>query len=244
MLERMLPDGKEQAGIYAQGFRILDAVSMFAFLFASLLLPMFSKMIKQKESIHNLTLFSFLLLIVPTIGISFSAYFYRVEIVELLYHQHVHSSSSILGVLMLGFIGVSVTYIFGTLLTASGNLRHLNIVAICGVVLNISLNLILIPKYYALGSAIASLITQWLTALAQIIIAKDLFNFKINLKRILLLIFFVVAVYFIARFSTSLDFNWIYKFFGVLVSTLILAFIFRLINLKILFDLLINGDEK
>ena len=46
MLERMLPDGKEQAGIYAQGFRILDAAAMFAFLYAGLLLPMFSRMIK------------------------------------------------------------------------------------------------------------------------------------------------------------------------------------------------------
>jgi len=244
MLERMLPNGKEQAGIYAQGFRILDAASMFAFLFASLLLPMFSRMLKQRESIHNLTLFSFLLLIVPTIGISLSAYFYRVEIMDLLYHQHVQSSSSILGILMLGFIGVSVTYIFGTLLTANGNLRMLNIVAICGVLINIGLNLILIPKYFALGSAVASLITQWITALAQLIIAKRIFKFKINLKRIFFLVFFVIGVYFTARFSTYIDFNWIYKFIGVLLSTLILAFVFRLINLKILFDLLIKGDDK
>jgi len=244
MLERMLPNGKEQAGIYAQGFRILDAASMFAFLFASLLLPMFSRMLKQKESIHNLTLFSFLLLIVPTIGISLSAYFYRVEIMDLLYHQHVQSSSSILGILMLGFIGVSVTYIFGTLLTANGNLRMLNIVAICGVLINIVLNLILIPKYYAFGSAVASLITQWITALAQLIIAKRIFGFNLNLKRIFLLVFFVFGVYCVARFSTYIDFNWIYKFIGVLLSTLILAFVFRLINLKILFDLLINGDDK
>jgi O-antigen/teichoic acid export membrane protein len=42
MLERMLDNGQEQAGIYAQSFRILDAASMIAFLFSGLLLPMFS----------------------------------------------------------------------------------------------------------------------------------------------------------------------------------------------------------
>ena len=244
MLERMLPDGKEQAGIYAQGFRILDAVTMFAFLFAGLLLPMFSRMIKQKESIHNLALFSFLLLIVPTIGISFAGYFYRIEIIDLLYHQHVQSSSSILGILMFCFIGISVTYIFGTLLTANGNFRELNIIAAGGVLVNIFLNLILIPRYYALGSAVASLVTQSLTAIVQLIIVKRIFKFNINLKKILLLIFFITGVYIISKLSVEINFNWIYKFIGVLVSTLILAFVFRLINLRILIDLLINGDEK
>ena len=32
MIERMLSDGAEQAGIYAQAFRLLDAVYLFAFL--------------------------------------------------------------------------------------------------------------------------------------------------------------------------------------------------------------------
>lgn len=244
MLERMLPNGKEQAGIYAQGFRILDAVTMFAFLFAGLLLPMFSRMIKQKESINNLALFSFLLLIVPTIGISFAGYFYRIEIIDLLYHQHVQYSSSILGILMLCFIGISVTYIFGTLLTANGSLRELIIIAAGGVLVNICLNLILIPRYYALGSAVASLVTQSLTAVAQLIIVKRIFKFNINLKKIFLLLFFVAGVYLISKLSVEINFNWIYKFIGVLISTLVLAFIFRLINLKLIFDLLINGDEK
>ena len=47
LLERLLPNGSQQAGIYAQAFRILDAAAMFALLFAGLLLPMFSKMIKK-----------------------------------------------------------------------------------------------------------------------------------------------------------------------------------------------------
>src|SRR5690554_1412086 len=52
MIERMLPNGKEQAGIYAQGFRLLDAVNMFAFLVAGILLPMFSRMISEKVIIQ------------------------------------------------------------------------------------------------------------------------------------------------------------------------------------------------
>ena len=49
MLERLLENGKEEAGIYAQSFRIFDAASQFSLLFAALLLPMFSRMIKLGE---------------------------------------------------------------------------------------------------------------------------------------------------------------------------------------------------
>ena len=59
LLDRLLTDGSLQAGIYAQAFRILDAASMFALLFAGLLLPIFSKMIKicAISGIITLTLF-------------------------------------------------------------------------------------------------------------------------------------------------------------------------------------------
>ncbi len=244
MLERMLPDGKEQAGIYAQGFRILDAAAMFAFLFAVLLLPIFSRMIKQKKPVNQLTLFSFLLLIVPVLGITFASYFYRTELIDLLYHQHVETSSSIFGILILCFIGISTSYIFGTLLTANGSLKELNIMATGGVIINIVLNLILIPKYYALGAAIASLITQSFTAIIQIVLAKRIFGFNINIKRITILILFITSIFVIAKLSLQVNLFWIYKFVGIIVFSLILAFVFRLINLRILFDLLINGDEK
>lgn len=244
MLERMLPDGKEQAGIYAHGYRILDAFTMFAFLYAGLLLPMFSRMIKQKESINQLTLFSFLLLFVPTLGLAFASYFYRFELIDLLYHQHVQSSSSILGVLMLCFIGISITYIFGTLLTANGSLRELNIIAAAGVIINVVLNLVLIPRYFAFGSAIASLITQSLIAVVQIIVAERIFRFRINLKRGVVLFLFVLGVFLVAKISVKIEFNWIYKYIGVLVFTLILAILFRLINLRFLYDLVKNGDDN
>src|ERR1019366_9241981 len=63
MLERMLPDGAKQVGIYAHGFRLLDAANMIGFLFAGLLLPIFSRMLKYKESVEALVKLSFLLLI-------------------------------------------------------------------------------------------------------------------------------------------------------------------------------------
>ena len=43
MIERLLINGNIEAGIYAAGYRLLDASNMIGFLFAGLLLPMFSQ---------------------------------------------------------------------------------------------------------------------------------------------------------------------------------------------------------
>ncbi len=242
MLERLLPNGKEQAGIYAQAYRILDAAAMFAFLFAGLLLPMFSRMIKHKESIDQLTFFSLLLLIVPVLAITFASFFYRGEIMDLLYHQHVASSSIIFGILILSYVGIAITYIFGTLLTANGNLKQLNLMAGAGVILNISLNLVLIPKYYALGAAIASLVTQAFTAVIQIILSFKIFKFRFNGKRIYQILLFVGAVFLLSFFSVQINIYWIIKYILIIILSLLLAFVFRIFKLKVLFEILRSGE--
>ena len=59
MLERMLDDNSLQAGIYAQAYRFFEASNMFAYLFAALLLPIFSRMLKLGEPVRDLVDFSF-----------------------------------------------------------------------------------------------------------------------------------------------------------------------------------------
>ena len=73
----LLPDGGEQAGIFAHGFRILDFMSNYALLFPILLLPLFSRTIHQKEKIDGLLELSTLLLIVPSLTVITPAIVYR-----------------------------------------------------------------------------------------------------------------------------------------------------------------------
>jgi len=232
LLERLLQDGSRQAGIYAQAFRILDAVSMFALLFAGLLLPIFSKMIKQKENVGQLTQLSFVLIVVPATIAAVTSAFYSNEIMGLLYHNHVSSSANIFAILMFGFIPISTTYIFGTLLTANGSLKQLNIMASIGMALNIILNLVLIPKFQALGSAVSSLTTQLITALIQVFLAYKIFNFKINYRLLLMLTIFVVGLFAIGFFSKLLPYNWIVKVIFMIVTGFIISFGSGLIKIK------------
>ena len=243
MIERMLPDGKVQAGIYSQAFRLIDAVSMFAFLFATLLLPMFSRMLKLKESITQLVRLSYMLLLVPTILFSICSVFYSTEIMNILYRAHVEESAMIYSVLILGFNAVSTTYIFGTLLTANNNVKQLNYMALVGVVVNIIFNLIFIPVFKAYGAACSSLITQFLTAIIQAIIAIRVFKFKIALKDIVRIFTYICIVIGACIISKEYIGKWQISICVVFISGLIFAFILRIINLKVIYHTLKFEDK-
>ncbi len=236
MLERLLPDplGKQEAGIYAQAYRLLDAVAMFGALVAGLLLPMFSSMIKKKEPVQPIVNLAVALLFVPSIIVAVSSLLYDRDIMALLYYAHVEDSADMLGLLMTGFIGIATTYIFGTLLTANGNIRALNLMALSGMILNITLNLLLIPQYYALGSALASMITQLVTGIIQLFIAAHVFKFRPRNIYIIKLLAFVMSVVLAGIASTYID-NRLVGYLGMLFASLLFAFLTGLINLRDLY---------
>lgn len=208
MLERMLENGREQAGIYAQSFRIFEAATQFSLLFAMLLLPMFSRMIHLKQNVNDLIRIALPLLMVTGLSVAIASNFYKVQIIELLYHSHTHYSSNIFGILMIGFLFVSISYLYGTLLTANHNLRQLNIVAAITVFINIGLNIILIPQHQAMGAAIASVISQGFYAATQVILSIRLVHIPSNRDIIVKLSGFLV-INLIAAYLTLYLPGWI-----------------------------------
>jgi O-antigen/teichoic acid export membrane protein len=133
---------------------------------------------------------------------------------------------------MFCFTAISTSYIFGTLLTANGNLRQYNLMALCGIVINLVLNLILIPKYFALGSAISSVTTQFFTALAQVFIAKKAFHFKVNQRLLLAMVLFIFGVISINYFTIHLTSHWKINFLIMTISCSLWAFATGMLNVK------------
>lgn len=181
MLERMLgPEGPEQAGIYASAFRLLDALTIIGYMFAAILLPTFSRMFEKGEAVQNLMDLGLRAIASVTIPMAAGFFFFRQELMHLLYVKSDQHYGNIFGLLMIGFLLISMVYIFGTLLTARGNLRTLNLIAVVGLGLNILLNVWLIPKYQAEGAAIATLCTQFIVTLLHIMATYQLPGLSCN----------------------------------------------------------------
>jgi len=243
MIERMLPIGigDVQSGIYAQAFRLLDATSMIAFLVAGMLLPIFSRMLKFKESVEPLIILISRLLLMPAIIIGVGCVFYSEELMGMLYHEHVVASAQLFSLLMLSFIGISINYIFGTLLTANGSMKQLNMMYGLSMVFYIISNYILIKKYGALGAAITSMATQFLTAFLQLVIAQGIFKFKVNYRLINTFIIYAIGVIAINYGSKTLHLYWMFSFAIMVVSCGLWAFVTGLISIKSILRLLKYG---
>jgi len=242
MIERLLPDGDKQSGIYAQAYRLLDASNMLAYLFAGLLLPIFSRMIKSRQYIHDLLRLAYCLLVVPAFIVGIVCFAFRENIMNLLYHEHLKDSSIIFGLLMICFSAISTTYIYGTLLTANGNLKYLNMMAFGGMILNISLNLILIPRFDALGAAVSSLITQFLTASTQALLTYKIFKFKVDYKFLAALAIFIVLAAVISYESSALSFSWIINFIIATAGCFAVAILLKLIQPSAIYKIIKYGE--
>lgn len=232
MIERLLPDGDEQAGIYAQAFRILDSTNMVALLTAGMLLPIFSRMLKNKESVEPLVKLVTTLLIAPAIVIGIGCVFYSEELMGLLYPMYIDESAKIFGLLMLSFIAIAVIYIFGALLTANDNLKQFNTIAGIGIGVNILLNFLSINMLEAYGAAISSMMTQFLTAIVLLIMVQRVFKFKINYRLINSLIMFSAGVVAINYGSKMLSLNWIISFSIMVAACGLWAFISGVLSVK------------
>lgn len=183
MIERLLPDGDLQAGIYAQAFRLLDAANMIGYLFAVLLLPMFARMLKQREDVRPLALLGAKMLLLPAFALALVGHWHGQATMSLLYDSHAEASGKVLSLLLFSFVPMAGTYIYGTLLTANGSLRQLNMIALTGVVASVVINIVLIPRWGPQGAAMACLITQVLTFVLQFALAVRTFKMRIAVRQ-------------------------------------------------------------
>ncbi|MEO1515557.1 MAG: oligosaccharide flippase family protein [Bacteroidota bacterium] len=236
MIEKLLPDGQLEAGIYASAYRLLDASNMIGFLFAGLLLPMFARMLKQGESVNDLLQFSVRMIWAAAIGLAFTTYFFQAEVVDLLYTEATAYWGEVLGWLIFSFVAVSGIYVYGALLTANGSLMKMNVIFVVSILLNVLLNAWLIPQYKAAGAAMATIATQFFSLLAQILLAHRELRLPADwdlLWRLLGFTFFAYCLtYGMYNYGTL---GWKVNFVLNLSFCALLAFGLKLIDLKAFF---------
>ncbi|MBQ1818691.1 MAG: oligosaccharide flippase family protein [Bacteroidales bacterium] len=182
MLERMLPEGAGavQSGVYASAFRLMDTLAMIAYLFSVILLPLFSKMLKQREDVVPVVRTSFSLLTLFSVSAVVILYVYREPVIRMFYPDIAESSVAVFRLIIFGLIPIAMTYLFGTLLTANGSMKVLNLIAVVGIVINVTVNLLLIPRMQACGSAVASFCTQFVVSALQFALAMRIIGIPLK----------------------------------------------------------------
>lgn len=164
LLERIRPDGAAQAGAYAAAYRLLDAANMLGYLTASFLVPFIarnsanSSLVKQTVTVLQHVLMSTGLLV------SCFASIYAPWIQQTLYHTTNQFNSEVIQLCLAVLPAYFLTHIYGSVLTATNNLRTFISILVVSVLVNFLLNAILIPSEGAIGAGIAALFSQYTCA--------------------------------------------------------------------------------
>lgn len=232
MIERMLDDGDIQAGIYAQGYKLLEAAVMFAFLFSSLLLPMFSHLLGRKESVSSLVHLSSRLMLIPVSVLAIIVVTYSADLMKLMYQSQFEYSAQVLPYLILTLIPLGSSYIFGTLITAQGNLRFLNKVAVLAIAVNVAINWVLIPRIGIEGAAIATLITQAFVAIVQWLACSKDHGLSYGLSDYIRALSFLAIMATMSYYSISIDLEWWVKALCLLTLGGVLSFMLKILTVS------------
>ncbi len=237
-------NGQQEAAYYAQAYRLIDALYMFAMVFAGLLFPMFAKMLKENpQAIGALVSQASKLLLGSSLAFIVFSFSRGGGLIDQVYSNTSVDSGSILFLLSIAFFGMASNLIYGSLLTANGSLKVLNTISFVGFLVNISLNLILIPKVLNGGAVIAAgvaALTQIIVALAQAIYCKRLFKlplvdphfYRYPLLIIVLLFWFVIVDWTPIGYLYG---NWVLLI--DILATIFLLFTFKFIDVKELISL-------
>lgn len=154
-------NGLVQAGLYAQGYRLLDAALIFSTLLSTQLLPLFSQRLSKNDNAGSLVWGSFRLVFWVGLSVSVVAFVYGEWILQQLYKEDTREISYLIfSFLMTSFIPMASIHVFGTFVTAMGKLKSLTIAALLGMIVNASFNYWLVPKWGAAGAALVCLLTQ------------------------------------------------------------------------------------
>lgn len=157
--------GKTEAGIYGAAYRFLDTLTFFPAAVISALMPVFAatyvtdpartRALVQRAADLMVTLGA------PAVAV---ALVLSPQIIELLFSDVYARSAEVLPILMASFLAICLGTLGGYLAPVVG-LRW-GIAAIAGVcvVVNVGLNLVLIPRYGAVGAAWVTSATEGLSA--------------------------------------------------------------------------------
>jgi len=140
------------------------------------------------------------------------------------------------------YVFTSSTYIFGTLLTANGNLKLLNYIALFGVLISLVVNFTFIPQFQAIGSAWASLSAQGITAILQLAMAFYIFPIAFEKSYIFRLIGYFVIIIILSWLSTQLPIMWIAQLAVLIIAILATALLLKLLDVKSFISIIKNEE--
>ncbi|UCE18755.1 MAG: oligosaccharide flippase family protein [Gemmatimonadota bacterium] len=112
---------------------------------------------------------------------------FRAEVLSVLAAGAYHESTRVIPLLVCSGILYGAYYVFTTGLLVSGKTAFLPVITLCAVIINVSLNLVLIPKYGIVGAGFATVATNCAMATATLLLSNRYYFMSFQWLKILII---------------------------------------------------------
>lgn len=199
--------GTYEVGIYESAYKVVGILIGVVAILDNLVMPRFFQLYKTNVK-KMIGIYEYIAKRGLIFGVSFSVVLMYMSkyIINILYGSEYSDSILILEILMWTVVIRLMAAICGFVITASDNMKVKVKFQFIFAILNIIMNVILIPKFGVIGAAISSVITEVLVFITYYIFVQRNFDGKISLKVIIKCIFMNLTLIIILSFFVNLNF--------------------------------------
>jgi O-antigen/teichoic acid export membrane protein len=223
LLERIHGNGALEAGIYASAYRLLDASNMLGYLASSFLVAFVARNLQEKEVLEDAIFNTRHVLMVCSLGAASFVIVFAPWLQQLLYHSNSAYHTRVMQLCIASFPAYCLVHVYGSVLTGAAKMNRFISILLVSVILNVILNLTLIPSYGALGCCIAALVSQYFCGVATLVTSTKTLAISYNGKSILIYLLSAALLFIFFSFGKNASVNvWIVLAVAVLLSLLVL----------------------
>lgn len=168
LLERLHPSGAEEAGVYAAGYRLLDAFGMMGSIVGGSLLSYISGLWASQGDYRPAFTATRKVLMLAAVLLATCMTAYPSYFSDLLYHRSTGPLVGVIGTLMLALPALYIVHLQGTLLTATGQIATFIRASLAAAAGSFVIKLFLLPVFGAVASAWICVGAYWTYALALV----------------------------------------------------------------------------
>lgn len=162
-----------EVGWYNASYKIYEGLLIFPVIIGTVLMPRLSQLYKShKESFSPIFLKGIKYVIIIGVFITFNGILLSDKIISLCFGMEYKSATISLNVLLVGIIFVFSINFLQTAMITMDKQKIVLYLAICGLILNILVNLYLIPKYSYVGAAFATVFVEGLVFICLLLYAQ------------------------------------------------------------------------
>jgi O-antigen/teichoic acid export membrane protein len=182
LLERLHAAGAYEAGVYAAGYRLLDAANMMGYLVASFLVPFLARHRTEPLLVQETVSETGYGLLLYGLFASLFVVCFAVPVQQVLYPAGGEYTALVIQWCLAVLPAYLLLHVYGSVLTALGQLNAFLRILTGAVVVNTLLNVILIPAWGAVGCCLAALVSQYGCAGVVYVVASRKNKIAVDVK--------------------------------------------------------------